>query len=86
MTEPLSPLERRLLGVLVEKALTAATPEPLTLNAIVLGSNQKSNRDPVVNLEEPEVDNGLEALQRKGLVFRITGGRTAATCTHNRKL
>ena len=76
MTEPLSPLERRLLGVLVEKALTAATPEPLTLNAIVLGSNQKSNRDPVVNLEEPEVDNGLEALQRKGLVFRITGGRT----------
>lgn len=76
MTEPLTPLERRLLGVLVEKALTAATPEPLTLNAIVLGSNQKSNRDPVVNLEEPEVDNGLEALQRKGLVFRITGGRT----------
>src|SRR4051812_23525521 len=76
MPEPLSPLERRLLGVLVEKALTAAAPEPLTLNAVVLGANQKSNRDPVMSLEEPEVDNGLERLQRKGLVFRITGGRT----------
>src|SRR3954454_17862672 len=76
MTEPLTVLERRVLGVLVEKALTAAAPEPLTLNAVVLGSNQKSNRDPVVNVEEPEVDDALERLQRKGLVFRINGGRT----------
>jgi uncharacterized protein YceH (UPF0502 family) len=76
MTEPLTVLERRVLGVLVEKALTAAAPEPLTLNAVVLGSNQKSNRDPVMNVEEPEVDDALERLQRKGLVFRITGGRT----------
>ena len=76
MHEPLSVLERRVLGVLVEKALTAAAPEPLTLNAVVVGCNQKSNRDPVMSLEEPEVDNGLERLQRKGLVFRITGGRT----------
>jgi uncharacterized protein YceH (UPF0502 family) len=82
MPEPLSPLERRLLGVLVEKALTAAAPEPLTLNAIVLGANQKSNRDPVMTLEEPEVDDGLERLQRKGLVFRITGGR-AERWRHN---
>jgi uncharacterized protein YceH (UPF0502 family) len=76
MPEPLTALERRLLGVLVEKALTAAAPEPLTLNAVVLGANQKSNRDPVMALEEPEADDGLERLQRKGLVFRITGGRT----------
>jgi uncharacterized protein len=76
MTEPLTVLERRVLGVLVEKALTAAAPEPLTLNAVILGSNQKSNRDPVMNVEEPEVDDALERLQRKGLVFRITGGRT----------
>ena len=76
MTEPLTVLERRALGVLVEKALTAAAPEPLTLNAVVVGSNQKSNRDPVMNVEEPEVDDALERLQRKGLVFRITGGRT----------
>jgi uncharacterized protein YceH (UPF0502 family) len=82
MTEPLTVLERRVLGVLVEKALTAAAPEPLTLNAVVLGSNQKSNRDPLLNVEEPEVDDALERLQRKGLVFRITGGR-AERWRHN---
>jgi uncharacterized protein YceH (UPF0502 family) len=80
--DALTPLERRVLGVLIEKPLTAANSEPLTLNAIVVGSNQKSNRDPVVNLEEPEVDDCLEALQRKGLVFRITGGR-AERWRHN---
>jgi uncharacterized protein YceH (UPF0502 family) len=82
MTEPLNVLERRVLGVLVEKALTAAAPEPLTLNAVVVGSNQKSNRDPVLNVEEPEADDTLERLQRKGLVFRITGGR-AERWRHN---
>ena len=75
MIEPLSTLERRVLGVLVEKALTAAAPEPLSLNAVVIGCNQKSNRDPAMSLEEPEVDACLEGLQRKGLVFRVTGGR-----------
>lgn len=82
MIEPLSVLERRVLGVLVEKALTAAAPEPLTLNAVVVGSNQKSNRDPLLAVEEPEVDDALERLQRKGLVFRITGGR-AERWRHN---
>jgi uncharacterized protein len=82
MTEPLSSLERRVLGVLVEKALTAAAPEPLTLNAIVVGSNQKSNRDPVMSVEEPEADEALERLRQKGLVFRITGGR-AERWRHN---
>jgi uncharacterized protein YceH (UPF0502 family) len=67
---------------LVEKALTAAAPEPLTLNAVVVGSNQKSNRDPIMAVEEPEADDALERLQRKGLVFRITGGR-AERWRHN---
>jgi uncharacterized protein len=75
MPESLSAIDRRVLGVLVEKGLTSAAPEPLTLNAIVTGSNQKSNRDPVMALEEPEIDSCLEGLQQKGLVFRITGGR-----------
>jgi len=75
MPDPLSVLERRVLGVLVEKALTSAAPEPLTLNAVVIGCNQKSNRDPLMSLEEPEVDTCLEGLQRKGLVFRVTGSR-----------
>jgi len=76
MAEPLTPMERRLLGVLVEKALTASVSEPLTLNAVVVGSNQKSNRDPLTSYEEPEVDDTLTSLKRKGLVFMQTGGRT----------
>jgi uncharacterized protein YceH (UPF0502 family) len=75
MPEPLTVLERRVLGVLVEKALTSSAPEPLSLNAVTTGCNQKSNRDPVLNLEEPEVDECLEGLQKKGLVFKVTGGR-----------
>lgn len=76
MAEPLTPMERRLLGVLVEKALTASISEPLTLNGVVVGSNQKSNRDPLTSYEEPEVDEALTSLKRKGLVFMQTGGRT----------
>jgi uncharacterized protein len=74
---PLSPVERRVLGVLVEKQKTSKTADsyPLTLNALVTGCNQKSNRDPVLDLDEVEVEEGLTALQKKGLVERITGGR-----------
>src|SRR5262245_37967648 len=75
--EPLTPLERRILGVLVEKQKTSKTADayPLTLNALVTGCNQKSNRDPVLDLNEIEVEEGLTALQKKGLVTRLTGGR-----------
>ncbi len=75
--EPLSPLDRRLLGVLVEKQKTSKTADsyPLTLNSLVTGCNQKSNRDPVFELDEVEVEEGLEPLQERGLVTRITGGR-----------
>jgi uncharacterized protein len=75
--EPLSPVERRILGVLVEKQKTSKTADsyPLTLNALVTGCNQKSNRDPVLNLDEVEVEEAIEPLQRRGLVTRITGGR-----------
>jgi uncharacterized protein YceH (UPF0502 family) len=75
--EPLSPLERRILGVLIEKQKTARSPEtyPLTLNALVTGCCQKSNRDPVMELSDGEVEEGLTALQKKQLVMRVTGGR-----------
>ena len=74
---PLPPLERRILGVLVEKQKTSKSADayPLTLNSLVLGCNQKSNRDPVLDLDEVEVEEGLNALQKKGMVVRITGGR-----------
>src|SRR5439155_6893392 len=75
--EPLTVEERRVLGVLVEKQKTSKTADayPLTLNALVTGCNQKSNRDPVLDLDEVEVEEALGALQKKGLVERITGGR-----------
>jgi uncharacterized protein YceH (UPF0502 family) len=73
----LTPVERRILGVLVEKQKTSKTADayPLTLNALVTGCNQKSNRDPVVQLDDSQVEEGLTALQQKGLVERVTGGR-----------
>src|SRR3954447_24018046 len=82
--DPLPPLERRVLGVLVEKQKTSKTADayPLTLNALVTGCNQKSNRDPVMELDEVEVEEGLTALQKKFLVARITGGR-AERFRHN---
>lgn len=75
--EPLAPVERRVLGVLVEKQKTSKSSDsyPLTLNALQTGCNQKSNRDPVFDLDELEVEAGIEALQPRGLVTRITGGR-----------
>ncbi len=75
--EPLSPVERRILGVLVEKQKTSKTADsyPLTLNALVTGCNQKSNRDPILSLDEVEVEEAIEPLQKRGLVTRITGGR-----------
>jgi uncharacterized protein YceH (UPF0502 family) len=68
-------IERRLLGVLVEKAKTTPDTYPLSVNAIVTGSNQKSNRHPVLDLSEDDVTENLPALQQNGLVTRITGGR-----------
>jgi uncharacterized protein YceH (UPF0502 family) len=70
--------------VLIEKQKTSKTPDayPLTLNALVIGCNQKTNRDPVLELDEVEVEEGLTALQKKGLVSRITGGR-AERFKHN---
>jgi uncharacterized protein YceH (UPF0502 family) len=67
--------ERRVLGVLVEKAKTTPDAYPLSVNALVTGSNQKSNRDPIMDLSEEDVQETLSGCQRKGLVLKITGGR-----------
>ncbi len=69
--------ERRVLGVLVEKQKTSNTADtyPLTLNALTSGCNQKSNRDPVVTLEEEEVEETLLGCLKKNLVARVTSTR-----------
>jgi uncharacterized protein YceH (UPF0502 family) len=71
----LSMNERRALGVLVEKAKTTPDAYPLSVNALVTGCNQKSNRDPVLNLSEDDVEDALAGVQQKGLAIKITGGR-----------
>src|SRR5438128_3960862 len=71
----LSVLERRVLGVLVEKAKTTPDTYPLSLNSLVTGCNQKSNRDPVLNVSDFEVEEALTSAQKKGLAVKITGGR-----------
>ncbi len=67
--------ERRVLGVLVEKAKTTPDTYPLSVNALTTGSNQKSNRDPLLNLTDLEVEDALARCQKKGLAIKITGGR-----------
>ena len=68
-------MSRRLLGVLVEKAKTTPDAYPMSVNGVVTGSNQKSNRDPILNYNDDDVEEGLGKLQAIGLVTRITGGR-----------
>ena len=75
--EPLPPYERRVLGVLIEKQKTSKSADayPMTLNAIVTGCNQKSNRDPVYELDEEVVEEALAGLQKRGRVMKMTGSR-----------
>ena len=65
--------ERRVLGVLVEKAMTTQDAGPLSMNSLVTGCNQKSNRDPVMNLDDAQAEEALTTAQQKGLVAKITG-------------
>jgi uncharacterized protein YceH (UPF0502 family) len=67
--------ERRVLGVLVEKAKTTPDTYPLSVNALLTGCNQKSNRDPVLNLTDQDVEEALVRCQKKGLAIKVTGGR-----------
>jgi uncharacterized protein YceH (UPF0502 family) len=75
----LDPDERRVMGVLIEKSLSTPQYYPMTVNAMVAASNQKSNREPVVQFVDDEVEEILLRLQRRGLVSEHygAGGRTA---------
>ncbi len=70
---PLSLLEARVLGVLVEKQLTTPDVYPLTANSLVAGCNQKTSRDPVVNASESEVQIALDSLRAHTLIVESYG-------------
>jgi len=69
----LSPLEARVLGVLVEKQLTVPDTYPLTLNSLVAGCNQKTSRDPIMHITEAEAQMTLDALRGRSLVIESYG-------------
>lgn len=69
----LDPIEARILGVLAEKQATTPDVYPLTVNALLSGCNQKTSRDPVMNLSEAEVQAGLEELRGRTLVLETYG-------------
>ncbi len=72
---PLSAAEARVLATLMEKARTVPDSYPLTLNTLVIGCNQKSSREPVMQLPEAAVLEALDALRELNLVFETSGSR-----------
>ena len=76
MNVSLDRVEARVLGALIEKEITTPEYYPLSLNALVNACNQKSNRDPIMDLDEPSVRSALLALDEKGLArSAVTEGR-----------
>jgi uncharacterized protein YceH (UPF0502 family) len=69
----LTPIQARLIGVFLEKEITTPDQYPLSVNALTLGCNQKSNREPVMNLSESDVQNCLDELREKKLTFEYIG-------------
>jgi uncharacterized protein len=69
----LTALEARVIGCLIEKAITTPDQYPLSLNALVNACNQKSNRDPVMDLSESAVQQVLDGLSKKHLVMEKSG-------------
>jgi len=66
----LSPIEARVIGVLIEKGQTTPDQYPLTVNAVVNGANQKNNRDPVTAIDDGDALSALISLRNKGLVVQ----------------
>lgn len=70
---PLDATERRVLGVLIEKGKTTPDQYPLSLNGLVTGCNQKSNRAPVMTLDEEQVMRAVRSLQTSGAAAEVFG-------------
>ncbi|WP_119354104.1 YceH family protein [Azohydromonas sediminis] len=73
----LTPLEARVLGVLVEKQATVPDTYPLSLNALVAGCNQKTAREPVIAATDAEVLAAIDGLKDLSLVVEVSGSRVA---------
>lgn len=74
---PLSDIEARVLGTLMEKARTVPDSYPLSLNAVVAGCNQKTSREPAMQVSEAQAQEALDALRALSLVVQSSGSRVA---------
>lgn len=74
-TRKLDPIEVRVLGALMEKEVTTPDHYPLTIRGAIAACNQKSNRDPAMNLSETEVVEALDRLRQDVLTWRTDGAR-----------
>jgi uncharacterized protein YceH (UPF0502 family) len=81
--QPMNSRQRRVFGVLVEKAKTTPDAYPMTLNAIVTGCNQKSNREPLMNLSPEEVEQILDELRGMSAVTEVQGSGRVAKYRHH---
>ena len=77
MSLALSVTEARVLGTLMEKARTVPDSYPLSLNTLMLGCNQKSSREPLMNVTEAEIATALDTLMPLNLVRETSGSRVA---------
>ncbi|CAN7522113.1 YceH family protein [Acidovorax sp. LjRoot129] len=73
---PLTPHEARVLATLMEKARTVPDSYPMSLNGLLTGCNQKTSRDPVMNLSDAEAQEALDSLKLLSLAFESSGNRT----------
>ena len=71
----LTPIEARVLGTLMEKARTVPDSYPLSLNTLVLGCNQKTSRDPIMEVSDDDARTALDALKSRSLVFEANSSR-----------
>lgn len=82
----LNAVEARILGVLIEKQMATPDYYPLTLNALINACNQKTNRDPVMDLSQTDVDEALTRLRTDRLVWQVKAqGSRALKYEHNIK-
>ena len=80
--QELSLIETRVVGCLIEKAITTPDQYPLSLNSLTNACNQKSNRDPVVEFEEVEVQEALDHLIAQNLAAEVRSGSRVAKYQH----
>ncbi len=71
----LTPIEARVLGTLMEKARTVPDSYPLSLNALVLGCNQKTSREPLMEISDDDARSAIETLKAQSLVFEASSSR-----------